>query len=1041
MRFLPDAQNILQVTSQLPLVQQVGYIQQLLQALNYLHRHGILHRDLKPDNVLISEKQLYLLDFGLALNEQIKDETMSGTPLYMAPELLAGDFFSPAADLYAVGVIFFQQLTGRHPFAPLDFRFVDRVINDEPDWQGVAPSIQPILARLLAKSPNKRYSRPADLLHALERMLGQTSRLENEAIRESYLQAASFVGRQSEMAQLTAALEQAMAGQGSTWLVGGESGVGKSRLIRELRTKAMVAGCLVLETYAVKGAAQPYSLWTAPLRQLLLSASVVDDLTASVLLDLVPDIAALLNRPVHPAPPVNEKIGQQRRLAGISNLFQQQERPLLLILEDLQWVEESLEPLTLLESILPEKPLLLIGSYRNDERPDLPERLPTWRHLTLPRLSATEMVLLSQSILGSQGRRSDILELLQKESEGNTFFALEVIRALAEEAGELARIGRHALPGSIFTGGMSHILSRRLNRLPDTYRPLLQLAATIGRQLDLWLLRTLQPKIALDDWLAAGHDAAVLTVERNEWQFAHDKLREALLAEIPTSVRQQQHHDVAEAMTRLYGEEQQRASQLAHHWRAAGNPDRERHFALLAGRYAAAQYAHRDAVKLFTRVLELLPATEPTARANVLLLRQESRHFLGDEAGQNADFVELEQLAVATDTRIRILLRRARASEEQAMFADVIELSQTALALAEATGRTNDVAEAHGRWGAALIRLGEYVEADIHLQISLATYQRLADAQGMAGIFTNLGLLAYYQGAYEAAAEQFQAAATTCREAHHLVGLCRALGGLGGIAHAQGQYDVARNHYEETLQIANRLGAPNESISALNNLGVVAYILGDFDAAQDYYMRALATARQARAYRSTALALSNLGRLASTQKAYAKAETWLQQAHEIARNIQDRYSECSTLNNLCLLRGRQGRFAEAQSVGEQAVTAGEVANHQPSILLARLGLIWAHLNQDLPCDGQLDWIFTYLVRDPDIVGAEHPLENYLLLYQCLLHMNDDRQEQVLAQAYRLLQARASRIKDPQQRHSFLHHVPEHREILALTAHLPAPELT
>ncbi|MCA9988894.1 MAG: tetratricopeptide repeat protein [Anaerolineales bacterium] len=1040
MRFLPAAQNILQKSSQLPFGQQVAYIQQLLQALNYLHRRGILHRDLKPDNVLISGDDLYVLDFGLALNEQVQQYVTGGTPLYMAPELLAGDIYSPAADLYAVGVIFYQQLTGRHPFAPFDFRFVDRVFNDEPDWRDVDPRVQPVLARLLSKSPTNRYGRPADVMQALARQLGQDAQPENEAIRESYLQAATFVGRQPELAQLSAALAEAVAGQGSAWLIGGESGVGKSRLIRELRTKALVAGCVVLEGQAVKGAARPYSLWDEPLRHLILSTPAIDDLMAGVLLSLIPDIGELIDRPVQPAPSVNDVSGQKRLLTTISALFQQQERPVLLILEDLQWVDESLEPLAYLQQLLPQQRLMIIGSYRDDEQPDLPAQLSAWHHLPLPRLSNTEMVLFTQSVLGPSGRRADILTLLQKESEGNTFFALEVMRALAEEAGQLARIGQIALPATIFTGGMRQILARRLSRLPDHYQPLLQLAAVAGRQIDPRLLSALQPEIPLADWLAAGHEAAVLVVDRNEWQFAHDKLREAVLREMSAPVRRQLHEAVAEGMMTLYGEEAQRASQLAHHWRAAGNAAQECHFALRAARYAAENYAHRDAVALFDRVLALLPADDPAARADVLLQREESHHFLGDEAGQKAGFTALNALPLSPPLRIRNLLSQARAAEDKGFYPRVIELAQEIIALAEPAGQLKEIATAHGRWGAVLVRLGDYDAALSHLHTSLAHYQRLADPQGIAGIHVNLGLLAFYQGRFDEAAEQFAASASVSSSANYLVGMSRALGGLGATAHTRGQYDVAGNYYTKTVKIAEQLGAPNESIAALNNLGVIAYLLGDYRAAEDYYSRTLALARQAGARRSVSLTLSNLGRLHSTQRAYALAEPFLLEGYAIAQEMADRFAECSTLNNLCLLRGRQGRFAEAQMYGEQAVAASTTANHRPSLFLARLGLVWARLNQNLAVDDQVEWLFACLADDPALAGAEHPLENYLLFYHCLIFLDDPRQEQILAQAHQLLQAGAGRIQDAQKRQMFLQHVPEHREILALVDHLTLPAL-
>ena len=91
---------------------------QALQALAYLHRRGILHHDLKPENMLVSDGQVRLLDFGLSITlDQPRGDDISGTLLYLPPEVLDGAPFTAAGDLYAIGVIAYQLLAGRHPFA------------------------------------------------------------------------------------------------------------------------------------------------------------------------------------------------------------------------------------------------------------------------------------------------------------------------------------------------------------------------------------------------------------------------------------------------------------------------------------------------------------------------------------------------------------------------------------------------------------------------------------------------------------------------------------------------------------------------------------------------------------------------------------------------------------------------------------------------------------------------------------------------------------------------------------------------------------
>jgi serine/threonine protein kinase len=120
MTYLPDAKNLLTAGQHLSQQGKLQLIQQLLQALAYLHRRGIYHRDLKPDNVLVVDGQLRVLDFGLATARSEKSEgTLGGTTAYWAPELWAGESFAVTADLFAAGIIAFELLTGQHPFGPV----------------------------------------------------------------------------------------------------------------------------------------------------------------------------------------------------------------------------------------------------------------------------------------------------------------------------------------------------------------------------------------------------------------------------------------------------------------------------------------------------------------------------------------------------------------------------------------------------------------------------------------------------------------------------------------------------------------------------------------------------------------------------------------------------------------------------------------------------------------------------------------------------------------------------------------------------------
>ncbi|MEM7113918.1 MAG: AAA family ATPase, partial [Chloroflexota bacterium] len=318
----------------------------------------------------------------------------------------------------------------------------------------ISEPLRQIIGRLLAKEPDERYASALDCLEVIQACIGEAAITETSAIRESHLQAATFVGREQEVAELLEALEKAKQGHIGLCLVGGESGVGKSRLLQEVRARALVDDWKVIIGQGVAEGGKPYQLWVDILPHLLLNVELTD-LEAGVLQPIVPDIDRILQRPIPTPPDMRGDAGRDRLVMTIIAVLQRQPRPTLLLLEDLQWVEESLLPLKQLLRIREQfSALCIFGTYRDDERPSLLHELPGGTHLSLERLSETAVTRLSHAMLGEKASPPELIALLTTETEGNTFFIVEVMRTLAEEAGRLEHIGQMPLPTTIFTAGM-----------------------------------------------------------------------------------------------------------------------------------------------------------------------------------------------------------------------------------------------------------------------------------------------------------------------------------------------------------------------------------------------------------------------------------------------------------------------------------------------------------------------------------------------------------------------------------------------------------
>jgi len=830
MELLDGAQHLGQAIRSATQMQAMTWLAQVLQALDYLHRRGILHRDLKPSNILIHQGQARLVDFGLASAEGARGPV--GTLAYIAPEVLRDQVSTYASDLYAIGVMLYEYLTGRHPFDMSNTsRLVEQVLNQPPDLEALIPhgTLGGLAARLLAKDPSQR---PASAYHALEDLRaasGQAIPRDSLEVREAFLQAARFVGREEELAQLGAGLEQARQGQGSLWLVRGESGAGKSRLLEEFWARALVAGALVVRGQQSPDG-QPYGLWRAAVRALLALCSLNAD-DAAALRPLVPDAEALMGQALPQLPALrDEKAERQRLFAALLALLRRAPFSVLL-LEDAHWDRgESVDLLARLQPFIGDLPLMIVASARSEERADLVDLLPQAQHIQLGRLDFAAVQELSASMLGQAGLQPQVLDLLARESEGNAFFLVEVVRALVDEGGGLERVGQMTLPQQVFAGGMQQVIRRRLDKTPPQARTWLQMAAIMGRELDFALLER------RDDWLLACAEAAVLDVSEDRWRFSHDKLREQLIADLPPEQRPALYRQVAEHMERVYGSAPEWTPTLADHWRAAGDEERERHYALLGGRYLIAQGQFRPALGLLERALKL--AREPLQRADAFAEIGHATLRLSDY--QRASQAYRDSLAWSEQENdaarmTRAILGLSEVAKWRDDFRSLARLQARGLALARTVNDRSAIAHHIANAGIIARAQGDY-QAEVERQLeALAIYRDLGEISGMAHCLDNLGVATSALGLYDQSSAYLWEALALCEKAGDRWGVARALNGLAFIARCDRSWEEAERLYLDSLGRFRETGDLWGVGSGLNGLGYVAWLSGNLEAAQQYF--------------------------------------------------------------------------------------------------------------------------------------------------------------------------------------------------------------
>jgi tetratricopeptide (TPR) repeat protein len=821
MEFLQGHSNIVEYCAKKPLHQRLGILGNVLHALAYLHRRNVIHRDLKNSNVLVRGEQVKLLDFGLVTlggqEHANPSNIVVGTLAYLAPEAILGASPSVSSDLYAFGVLAYYALTGSLPF---DKKYSSELIQDIlyspvafPDWEQ-PDELRQILSKLLAKTPEERFASAHDVIMELNR-IGATIPIETQQTRESYLKAAAFVGRKSESLKLKMALMAAQAGKSSAWLIAGETGIGKSRLIQELRTHALTRACTILEAEANPQSPVPYSLWRKVFGRLRLELQL--DKREEALIDAV---FGATEKPL-------ENFSQ--RLTNLLVKHLQGQNAVLFILEDIHWADESsLELLRQVLVRLEQMPVMLVASYRSDDAPNLSKSLPVTDEILLERFKAKEIQELTEAILGYNDKR--LIDLLYQETEGNLYFLVEVLRTLAEKAGTLDKIADFEWGQRIVTGGIRGIINNRLKRIPSKYMDTLQIAALMGRRVDTKLLETLCDD--MEGFLQACESAAIFEVTNNEWQFSHTKLREILEDSIMPYHRGKLHQHILRSLENLYHDEA--AVALVYHANAAQDTKRERKYSILAADAAFKVFSLNDAIHYYQRAIalmknsrskELIPLYQNLGRAfelNNQANRAEDTFQEELELGEKKGFEDLQLNALVNFACLYATPTAVFNQQKGRRF-----LNQ-ALVMAEIQNNRREQARLH--WASMLWNI--YSDANTLRAVddglrALRLAQEIGDERMIAYTLHDLSRAYLFEADFERGRTLMEKACELWQRFDHLPMLTDGYGLLSVLHTFMGNYQDALALSKRAYTMANEINSGWGRSVALSYVGTIYMEQGD----------------------------------------------------------------------------------------------------------------------------------------------------------------------------------------------------------------------
>jgi DNA-binding CsgD family transcriptional regulator len=652
-----------------------------------------------------------------------------------------------------------------------------------------------------------------------------------------------LIGREQELSTLEKELRAARGGSGCCILLTGEAGIGKSRLIEELKNQATSENFTILEGDCFEqDVSFPYAAWIDALRAYFESLNAVEieevlGPLAPEFMKLVPELALLIPQ-IEPTPPL-EPLAEKYRLfesftrfgASLSTV-----NPLLCILEDLHWSDAlSLELFQHFVRRIHHQPIMLVGTYRSEEFP------PPLMHL-LSQLNRERLVqeirlkslnrdeieqMMHTSLKTGHQIPASFVDAVMAFTDGNPFFVEEVLKSLMEERHIDELLQQKTLNELHVPHSVQRMVQGRVEQLSETTRRILISASVIGQRFDFGLLQEMTMQKELDLLQALKELIRVnLVVQESgdQFTFKHALTHDAVYSMLMLRESKALHQTIGEALEHSVGTRPDApAAQLAYHFYQAGVWQKALEYSQRAGEHAQALYAPREAVTHFTHALDAAQRLGIPTPISALRGRATAREVLGDFDGARADGEAILNLARQNTNRV---------DEWQSLIAlgflwqsrdleHAGEYYQQALEFARTFGDSSILAQTLNRVGNWHVNRGHALEALPFHEEALSLFQALNDRHGMARTMDLLAIVSNQVGELVQGTAYLEQAIPILREVDNRQALVNTLTNLASLANFDTEvlgelnYRQLADMSEEALQIAHDFNWDQGEVRAL----------------------------------------------------------------------------------------------------------------------------------------------------------------------------------------------------------------------------------
>jgi len=654
----------------------------IAEALDYAHKHGVLHRDVKPENIMISsDGTVKLMDFGLARSFDSPRLTHAGmivgTPAYLSPESAIGKESDARSDLYSLGCVMYQMATGSPPFTGKDsLKLIYSHIHDVPQPpsrvnQNIPQSVETVIMKLLRKNPDERFQDALKLIEVLRDIRevenGQPSRGSDRETRTdpgkgggtSFIgrRDGYFVGRDAECDTLRKLVDLAKMGDGRASVIVGEAGSGKTRLAEEVRDYAVMRG---MKTITVKGRQSrqqtPHYYFSEMLREYLYMAPPqliykICGNYADVAVRMMPELASKLG-PINEVASDDTLASKTRFYDGAAEIMRNisRETPLLLVLEDIQHADESTMSIleTLMEYIRGMQLMILLTLTLSDfgSPSEVAERIYSNRSFDIVKLNNFDRDETAAFICNFLSERrenltEEFVDFIYTKTNGNPLYVEEVLKLLIEKklifkspsgSWERKPISEIGVPNSL-----KGLIKERLAALDDFSMHILETASIIGAEFDVEILTELlaEDESRVLDVLENMIKLRIISERKTgpgefRLYFTNPQVYSYFYDNISLLRKRRMHLKIAQIMEKKYGEDEENSGSLAHYYLEGGDIANALKYTLKTGKRWENSFEFRRAAQEYHAAIELIEGGR--GRNDGVLTRLEKANLFIDYA-------------------------------------------------------------------------------------------------------------------------------------------------------------------------------------------------------------------------------------------------------------------------------------------------------------------------------------------------------------------------------------------------------------------------